>query len=47
MRPAEILSGMEGGEIKQNDGGVKSSMIYLTTFVNATMYPQHNKKNKI
>jgi hypothetical protein len=35
---------------KENDGGMNSSMIYLyivRTFVNATMYPQHNNKNKM
>jgi hypothetical protein len=48
MRPVETIP---GGRIKENDGEVNSSMIYLiycmicyilyivTTFINATMYP--------
>jgi hypothetical protein len=27
MRPAESIPGMEGGKIKENDGGVNSAMI--------------------
>jgi hypothetical protein len=29
MIPVEIIPGIGGVEIKENDGGVKSSMIYL------------------
>jgi hypothetical protein len=29
MRPVETVPGMEGGEIKDNGGGVNSSIIYL------------------
>jgi hypothetical protein len=29
MRPVETNPGMRGGRIKENDGGVISSMIYL------------------
>jgi hypothetical protein len=41
MRAVETIPGMEGEGIKENDEGVNLSMIYLIyvrTFVNATMY---------
>jgi hypothetical protein len=36
MRPVETISGMGGG-IKENDGGVNSTMIYYKNF-----YKYHN-----
>jgi hypothetical protein len=36
--------------IKENDGGVNSSMIYCKNYINVRMYPQYNNniiKNKI
>jgi hypothetical protein len=47
MRPVETIPGMGGGIKKNLMDGVNSSMIYLifvSTFINATIYPQHNKK---
>jgi hypothetical protein len=32
MRPVETVPGMGGGEIKENDGGVSSTMIYCKNF---------------
>jgi hypothetical protein len=45
MRLAETVPGMEGGELKENVGGgeVNYDKI-LRTFINVTMYPQHNNK---
>jgi hypothetical protein len=37
MRPVETVPGMGGGGIKENDGGVNSTMIYLKKF-----YKCHN-----
>jgi hypothetical protein len=42
MRTPESIPGMVGAGIKENVGGVNSTMIYLyilRTFVNATMCP--------
>jgi hypothetical protein len=43
MRPVETILGMEGGKIKESDGGdeLKYDILdtLLRTFVNATMYP--------
>jgi hypothetical protein len=38
MIPVETIPGMGGGRIKENDGGVNSTMIHCRTFVNITMY---------
>jgi hypothetical protein len=32
MRPVETIPGMGGGGIKENDGGVNSSLIYCKNF---------------
>jgi hypothetical protein len=32
MRPVEIIQGMEGGRIKENDGGVNSIVMYCRNF---------------
>jgi hypothetical protein len=42
----ETISGMGGGEIKENSGGgeFKYDIFDIRTFVNATMYTQHNNK---
>jgi hypothetical protein len=32
MRPVETVPGMGGGGIKENDGGVNSTMIYCKNF---------------
>jgi hypothetical protein len=32
MRPDETIPGMGGGAIKENDGGVNSTMIYYKNF---------------
>jgi hypothetical protein len=42
MRPVQTVPEMGGGRIKENDGG--SDDVIVRTFVNVTMYPQHNKK---
>jgi hypothetical protein len=42
MRSFETIPGIREGELKENDGGVNSSMLYMIhhkNFVNATMYP--------
>jgi hypothetical protein len=46
MRFAETIPGMGGRGIKGNDGGGELKYIWciVRTFVNATMYPQHNNK---
>jgi hypothetical protein len=40
MRPAETIPEMGRGRIKENDGGVNSTMIYLTYCKN--FYKSHN-----
>jgi hypothetical protein len=43
MRPVETVPEVGEGRIKENDGGVNSTMTYcLRTLVNVTMYPQYN-----
>jgi hypothetical protein len=37
MRPVETIPGMGGRELKENDGGVNSTMIYCKNF-----YKCHN-----
>jgi hypothetical protein len=32
IRPVETIPGMEGGGIKENDGGVNPTMIYCKNF---------------
>jgi hypothetical protein len=32
MRPVETIPGMRGGRIKENDGGLNSTMIYCKNF---------------
>jgi hypothetical protein len=32
IRPVETIPGMEGGGIKENDGGMNSTMIYYQNF---------------
>jgi hypothetical protein len=47
MRPVETIPGMGEGKIKENDGGGEFSydiFDIVRTFVNATMYTQHNNK---
>jgi hypothetical protein len=39
MRPVETIAGMEGGRIKENDGGGECKY-GIRTFVNVTTYPQ-------
>jgi hypothetical protein len=43
MIPVETISGIEGGEIKENGGGGESKYdifyIIVRTFINAAMYP--------
>jgi hypothetical protein len=34
VRPAETITGVEGGEMKENGGGMNSTMIYLTYYKN-------------
>jgi hypothetical protein len=48
MRPVETMPGVGGAEgVKENDGGVNSTMICCKNSVNVTMYPQYNNnKNK-
>jgi hypothetical protein len=43
MRNVETIPGIEGGRIKENDGGGE----YIArTFVNVTWYPQYNNNKK-
>jgi hypothetical protein len=47
MRPVETIPGMDGGRIKEADGGVNSTMISLIHCKNFCKYhnvPQHNKQ---
>jgi hypothetical protein len=48
IRPIETILEMGKGKIKENDGGGKFKhdiICYIVrTFVNGTMYSQHNKK---
>jgi hypothetical protein len=45
-RPDEIIPGMGREGIKENDGGMNSTMIYcVRSSVNVTMFPQY--KNNI
>jgi hypothetical protein len=37
IRPVETIPGMGGGGIKENDGGMNSTMIYFKNF-----YKYHN-----
>jgi hypothetical protein len=46
MRPVETVPGMGGGGIKKNDEEVNSTWYIVRTFVNVTMYPQHNNNRK-
>jgi hypothetical protein len=38
MRPAETIIGIRGGGIKENDGGVNSTVIYLIYCKNVCKY---------
>jgi hypothetical protein len=48
MIPVETIPGMGGEGIKENDGGGKFNYDWyiVRTFVNVTIYPQHNNKKK-
>jgi hypothetical protein len=46
MRPVETIPGMGGGGIKENDGGSEFNWYIVRTFVNVTIYPQHNNTKK-
>jgi hypothetical protein len=39
MRPDETIPGMGGERIKENDGGMNST---IRTFANVTMFPHYN-----
>jgi hypothetical protein len=41
-RHIETVPRMEGGGIKENDGGSEFNYAKVRTFVNVTMYPQFN-----
>jgi hypothetical protein len=45
MRPVETITGIGRGWIKDNGGGSKFNFD-IRTFVDITMYPQYNNKNK-
>jgi hypothetical protein len=42
VRAVETVPGLEGGEKKENDGGVNSSMIHCKNFCKCLSTPQHN-----
>jgi hypothetical protein len=44
MRPADTIPGMGERKIKNNGGGEFNYDVwyFARTFINATMYPQHN-----
>jgi hypothetical protein len=42
MRPVEIVPGMGGGGIKENDGGVNSTMINCNDFCQCHSAPSLN-----
>jgi hypothetical protein len=46
MRPVETIPRMGERGIKENDGGVNSSMTYCGIFVNATRYPNSAQQYK-
>jgi hypothetical protein len=45
MRPVRTIPGMGEGGMKVNDGGGEFNYD-IRTYVNVTMYPQHNNNNK-
>jgi hypothetical protein len=47
MRLVETIPGMGGEEIKEKDVVWVQVWCIARTFVNATMYPQHNDKKKL
>jgi hypothetical protein len=43
MRPVETITGIWGGEIKENDGGGGIQLWYIVrTLVNVTVYTQYH-----
>jgi hypothetical protein len=45
MRPVETIPGMEEGSIKENDGGVNSTMIYWENFYKCHSVPPAQQQN--
>jgi hypothetical protein len=41
MRPFGTIPGMGGGRVKENDGGVNSTMIYCKNFYKCHNVPKH------
>jgi hypothetical protein len=41
MSPVETIPGIGGGRIKENDGGVKSTMICCKNFCKCHKYPKY------
>jgi hypothetical protein len=46
MRPVETIPEMGKGGIKENDGGVNSTMIYCKNFCKCHNVPPNNKKEQ-
>jgi hypothetical protein len=46
MRPIETIPGMEGGKIKNNDGGANSTKIYYKNFCKCCNVPPAIKKER-
>jgi hypothetical protein len=42
MRPFETIPGMGDGGMKENDGGVNSTITYYKNFCKCYNVPQHN-----
>jgi hypothetical protein len=45
MRPVETIPGMGGGRIKENGGGVNSTVIYCKNFCKCHYVSQYNNNN--
>jgi hypothetical protein len=47
MRPVETIPGMGEGRIKENDGGMKSTMTYCKNFGKFHNFPHYNNNKSI
>jgi hypothetical protein len=46
LRPVETILRIGGGGIRRMMEGVTLTKIYLSTFINVSMYPQYNNNKK-
>jgi hypothetical protein len=45
-KTVKTILNIEGGGIKENDGGSEFCVVHYKNFCNVTMYSQHNNKLK-